>query len=191
MTHEKDIESPVSPELHEHHHHDGECCHHDHGEAMDLLDVVGAHQRILELESQLTQLKDESLRALADAQNIRRRAERDVENAHKFALEKFVNALMPIVDSLERGLSLIANDETQKASYEGMQMTFKMFEDTLAKFNVEVVSPEGQPFNPEFHQAMSMQENKDVEPNSVIAVLQKGYTLHGRLVRPAMVIVSK
>ncbi len=205
MTQEKaDVEINLSPESDaqqdhgHHHHHDGERCGHDHshdvhdhGDAMDLLNAMGAHQRVLELEAQLAQMKDDSLRALAEAQNIRRRSERDVENAHRFALEKFVNALLPIMDSLERGLSLIANDEAQKTSYEGMQLTFKMFEETLAKFNVETVFPEGEPFNPELHQAMSMQENKAMEPNSVLAVLQKGYTLHGRLVRPAMVIVSK
>ena len=187
-------EEKINQEMHQHSH-EGGCCDHDHdhdhddADPMDLF-ALGS-QRVLELEAQLAQVKDESLRALADAQNMRRRAERDVENAHRFGLEKFVNALLPVVDSLECGLNLIAQDETQKASSEGMQLTLKMFEDTLAKFNVEVVFPEGQPFNPDLHQAVSIQDNAEVEANSVLTVLQKGYTLHGRLVRPAMVIVSK
>ncbi|MDH0647743.1 nucleotide exchange factor GrpE [Pseudomonas sp. GD03858] len=148
--------------------------------------------RVLELEEQLAAAKDQSLRAAADLQNIRRRAEQDVEKAHKFALEKFAGDLLPIIDSLERGLELSsADDETIKPMREGIELTLKMFHDTLKRYNLEALEPHGEPFNAEHHQAMAMQESADVEPNSVLKVFQKGYLLNGRLLRPAMVVVSK
>ena len=154
--------------------------------------AANADARVLELEEQLAAAKDQSLRAAADLQNIRRRAEQDVEKAHKFALEKFAGDLLPIIDSLERGLELSnADDETIKPMREGIELTLKMFQDTLKRYNLEAIDPHGQPFNAEHHQAMAMQESADVEPNSVINVFQKGYLLNGRLLRPAMVVVSK
>ncbi|PYC27073.1 nucleotide exchange factor GrpE [Pseudomonas mosselii] len=148
--------------------------------------------RVLELEEQLAAAKDQSLRTAADLQNVRRRAEQDVEKAHKFALEKFAGDLLPIIDSLERGLELSsADDETIKPMREGIELTLKMFQDTLKRYNLETIEPHGQPFNAEHHQAMAMQESADVEPNSVLNVFQKGYLLNGRLLRPAMVVVSK
>jgi molecular chaperone GrpE len=153
-------------------------------------DTVGA--RVLELEEQLAAAKDQSLRAVADLQNVRRRAEQDVEKAHKFALEKFAGDLLPVIDSLERGLELSnADDESIKPMREGIELTLKMFHDTLKRYNLEPVDPHGEPFNAEHHQAMAMQESADVEPNSVLKVFQKGYLLNGRLLRPAMVVVSK
>lgn len=151
-----------------------------------------ADARVLELEEQLAAAKDQALRAVADVQNVRRRAEQDVEKAHKFALEKFSNDLLPVIDSLELALAH-SNDEDEqvKAIREGVKLTLKMFQDTLKRYNLEVVDPHGEPFNPEHHQAMAMQESADVEPNSVLNVFQKGYLLNGRLLRPAMVVVSK
>lgn len=147
---------------------------------------------VARLEEELTTARDEALRAQADAQNAVRRAEQDVEKARKFALERFCGELLPVVDNLERALEATAGDhEILKPIAEGVELTLKSFRDALKKFNIEVVEPEGEPFDPQFHQAMSMVENADVEPNTVIAVMQKGYTLNGRLVRPAMVMVSK
>src|SRR5471032_2842950 len=132
--------------------------------------------RVQVLEEQLAGAQDQSLRVAADLQNVRRRAEQDVEKAHKFALEKFANDLLPIIDSLERGLEL----------------SLKMFQDTLKRYQLEAIDPQGgEPFNAEHHQAMAMQESHDLEPNSVLKVFQKGYQLNGRLLRPAMVVVSK
>ncbi|MBA1193859.1 nucleotide exchange factor GrpE [Pseudomonas entomophila] len=148
--------------------------------------------RVQVLEEQLAAAQDQSLRAVADLQNVRRRAEQDVEKAHKFALEKFAGDLLPVIDSLERGLELSsAEDETIKPMREGIELTLKMFSDTLARYNLQPIDPHGEPFNAEHHQAMAMQESADVEPNSVLKVFQKGYLLNGRLLRPAMVVVSK
>lgn len=136
--------------------------------------------------------KEQSLRAQADAQNARRRAEQDVEKAHKFGLEKIVNDLLPVVDNLERALAAIdTTNEAFTAVVEGIQLTHKSFVDALARHQVIAVSPEGEPFDPNLHQAVSAVPNPDVEPNTVLNCFQKGYTLHGRLVRPAMVVVSK
>ena len=148
--------------------------------------------RVQTLEEQLVAAQDQSLRVAADLQNVRRRAEQDVEKAHKFALEKFANDLLPVVDSLERGLELSSpDDEAIKAVREGMQLTLKLFHDTLARYQLEAIDPHGAPFNPEHHQAMAMEESIHAEPNSVLKVFQKGYLLNGRLLRPAMVVVSK
>ena len=153
---------------------------------------TAADTRVLELEEQLAAAKDQALRAVADVQNVRRRAEQDVEKAHKFALEKFSSDLLPVIDSLELALAhSSAEDEHVKQIREGVKLTLKMFQDTLKRYNLEVVDPHGEPFNPEHHQAMAMQESADVEPNSVLNVFQKGYLLNGRLLRPAMVVVSK
>ena len=147
---------------------------------------------VAKLEEELTVARDAVLRAQADAQNVVRRAEQDVEKARKFALERFCAELLPVVDNLERALeTTTGDDEIIKPIAEGVQLTLKSFQDALKKFQIEAVDPVGEPFDPQLHQAMSLVENKDVEPNTVIAVMQKGYTLNGRLVRPAMVMVSK
>ena len=136
--------------------------------------------------------KDGVVRAAADVENIRRRAAQDVEKAHKFALEKFANELLPVIDNLERAIEFSDKEnETLKPLLEGIDMTVKSFNDAVAKFGVEIVNPQGEQFNPDFHQAMSIQPSNDVTPNTVLAVMQKGYTLNGRLLRPAMVMVSK
>ncbi len=135
--------------------------------------------------------RDQVLRAKAELENARRRAERDVEAAHKFALEKFVNELLPVKDSLDMGEAAACAEGAQLDKVrEGMEMTVKMMADAMAKFGVAEVNPMGEKFNPELHQAMSMQDVADAEPNTVINVFQKGYLLNERLVRPAMVVVA-
>ena len=147
---------------------------------------------VAQLHEDVAAAKDAALRAQADAQNVKRRAEQDVEKARKFALERFCGELLPVVDNLERALeSTVGDEEIIKPIAEGVELTLKSFQDALKKFNIEAVDPQGEPFDPQLHQAMSMVENGEVEPNTVIAVMQKGYTLNGRLVRPAMVLVSK
>ena len=147
---------------------------------------------VAQLEEDLAAARDTALRSHADAQNIKRRAEQDVEKARKFGLEQFARELLPVVDNLERALEATAGqDAAVKPFAEGVELTLKSFLDALRKFNIETVDPMGEPFDPNLHQAMSMVENAEVEPNSVIAVMQKGYTLNGRLLRPAMVMVSK
>ena len=145
-----------------------------------------------ELQEQVSKANDQVLRVQAEMQNVRRRVERDVENAHKYALDKFTAELLPVVDNLERALSTIdAADDAQKAVATGLELTLKSFFDVLGRFKIEVVNPAGQPFDADLHQAVSMVPNPDLEPNTVMDVFQKGYTLNGRLVRPAMVVVSK
>lgn len=155
-------------------------------------------QTVAELMSQLevaqaevAAMKDQMLRGQAEIQNIRRRAEQDVEKAHKFGVEKFATEMLAIVDNLERAIEAAGDDEAVKPMREGVEMTLSMFVSGLAKFSVEQVNPEGEPFNPELHQAMSMVPAEGVAANTVVAVMQKGYTLNGRLVRPAMVMVAK
>jgi len=144
-----------------------------------------------QLQQQVADANDNVLRIQAEMQNMRRRAERDVENAHKFALDKFSADLLPVVDNLERALSAInAEDESQKAIAEGIELTLKSFLDVLVRFKIEAVDPAGEPFDANLHQAVSMVPNPDMEPNTVMDVFQKGYTLNGRLIRPAMVVVS-
>jgi molecular chaperone GrpE len=137
--------------------------------------------------------KDELLRVQAEMQNLRRRTEQDIEKAHKFGQEKFSIELLSVMDNLERSSAAAeaSEDEAVKAITEGVELTLKGFIDCFKRFNIEPVDPLGEPFDPQLHQAMSIQETPDAEPNSVIAVMQKGYTLHGRVIRPAMVMVSK
>ncbi|WP_226642841.1 nucleotide exchange factor GrpE [Microbulbifer variabilis] len=160
---------------------------HEEAESADAL-----HDEIIKLQEQLAVQKDLALRAQAEEQNARRRAQQDVERARKFAVEKLLQDLLPVVDNLERALATIdTKDETNKALVEGIELTHKSFVDTLTKNSVEVVDPAGEPFDPELHQAMTQVPNGELEPNTVMEVFQKGYRLNGRLVRPAMVVVSK
>ncbi|AKM47080.1 nucleotide exchange factor GrpE [Edwardsiella anguillarum] len=152
--------------------------------------------RIAELEAQLKATgeheRETMLRARADVDNIRRRAEQDVEKAHKFALEKFSGELLPVIDNLERALELADKSNTELVSMiEGVELTLKSLLDVVRKFGVEQVAEVNVPFNPEVHQAMTMMDSPDHAPNQVMMVMQKGYTLNGRLIRPAMVAVSK
>ena len=148
-------------------------------------------EQLAAAQAEIAELKDQALRVQADAQNVRRRAEADVEKAHKFGQEKFSRELLSVLDNLERALAAAPEDEATQSLREGVDMTLQGFSSTLEKFNVIAVDPQGQPFDPELHQAMSMQDNAEFAPNTVMAVMQKGYTLHGRLLRPAMVMVSK
>tara|TARA_B110000238_G_scaffold148807_1_gene160518 strand:- start:304 stop:930 length:627 start_codon:yes stop_codon:yes gene_type:complete len=163
-------------------------------------DAINAEQeKINELElalvvakSTVNDQKDSVIRAKAEVDNIRRRSAQDVDKARKFALDKFAAELLPVVDNLERAIASVdKEDEGQKGLAEGVELTLQSLMAALDKFGVKVVDPLDQPFNPELHQAMSMQEVEGVAANTVIAVMQRGYELNGRLVRPAMVMVSK
>lgn len=136
--------------------------------------------------------RDQVLRAQAEAQNTRRRAEKDVESARKYALERFCSELLPVVDNLERALGAADTEhELIKPIAEGIDLTLKSFVAALEKFQLVQIDPTGEPFDPQFHQAITMVPNPDMEPNTVMDTMQKGFTLNGRLVRPAMVIVSR
>jgi molecular chaperone GrpE len=156
-------------------------------------------ERINELELALSvaqttvaDQKDSVIRAKAEVDNVRRRSAQDVEKARKFALEKFAGEMLVSVDNLERALqSIDKDDENNKSIIEGVELTLQGLIASLEKFGVKGIDPQDQPFNPELHQAMSMQDVEGVAPNTVIAVMQKGYELNGRLIRPAMVMVSK
>ena len=143
--------------------------------------------------AQVTEFQDTALRAEAEMQNVRRRAERDVESAHKYGVERFLQKLLPVVDSLEKAIESANEAELAEDDpvTEGVRLCHKLLLDVLEKEKIEVIDPLGEPFDPKEHEAMSMVENPDMEPNSVFAVVQKGYKLNSRLVRPAMVMVSK
>lgn len=144
------------------------------------------------VETQITELKESVLRAQAELLNVRRRAERDVENAHRYAIEKFAKDLLAVLDSMDRALELAKTTEGfDAAMLEGTEMTHKLLLDTAAKHGVEAIDPAGAPFDPQEHQAMSMVPSADHAPNTVIAVMQKGYKLEGRVIRAAMVVVSQ
>ena len=161
----------------------------DDGQADSLESKVAA------LTEQLADARDDQLRVQAEMQNLRRRAERDVESAHKFGLEKIINGLLPVLDNLDRAIGAVpeesAGDDGVKALLEGVELTRKTAIDVLTRFSVAVVEPFGEPFDPQFHEAMTMVPSATAEPNSVIDVLQKGYTLNGRLLRAAMVVIAK
>ena len=164
-------------------------------EAPGIALTVEALSAALE-ESRLAveQAREQTLRAHAEAENVRRRAQRDVENAHKFALERFASSLLPVVDSLERAVETargMAADGAAVAIADGIDLSLKMFLDTLARADLVQLNPVGEPFDPKLHQAVTVLESATAEPGSILQVLQKGYTLNGRLVRPAMAIVAK
>lgn len=145
-----------------------------------------------ELELARKEAAEATLRAQAELQNVRKRIERDAENSRKYALEKFVGDLLAVVDSLERGLAALpADQETLAAAREGAGLTLKLFKDTLRRHEVEEIDPKGQPFNPQFHEAVAQVPSAEAAPNTVIDVMQRGFSLSGRLLRPAMVVVSR
>lgn len=149
-------------------------------------------QALLEKEKENAQTnRDAVLRAQAEMENLRKRTARDVESAHKYALEKFVHELLPILDSLSLGMNAAESAENVDELREGMDLTLKMFNDVLDKFGVKEIDPQGEKFTPEQHEAISMQEIEGNESGTVVSVMQKGYELNGRLVRPAMVVVAK
>ncbi|WP_299022136.1 nucleotide exchange factor GrpE [uncultured Photobacterium sp.] len=147
---------------------------------------------LLTSEAKVKEQQESVLRARADVENMRRRSEQEIDKARKFALNKFAEELLPVIDNMERAIEMAdKNDEATKSMIEGVELTLKTMTDTVGKFGLKQINPEGEAFNPEFHQAMSIQESADHEPNTVMLVMQKGYELNGRVVRPAMVMVSK
>ncbi|OOF23315.1 nucleotide exchange factor GrpE [Salinivibrio sp. IB872] len=171
------------------------------GSAADIEDAETEAMiaRITELEAALEaseakvkEQQDSVLRARADVDNMRRRTEQEIDKARKFALEKFAGELLPVIDNMERAVEMADKEnEAIKPMVEGVELTLKTMTDTVEKFGLNAIDPQGQPFNPELHQAMSIQESAEHEPNTVMMVMQKGYELNGRVVRPAMVMVSK
>ena len=144
------------------------------------------------LETQVEELKETLLRSQADMQNLRRRSERDVENAHKYAIEKFVKDFLEVMDSMDKGLELAETTEGfDEAMLKGIQFTHKLLKDVSIKHGIEQINALSETFDPQVHQAMSIVESADHEPNTVMAVMQKGYTLKGRVIRAAMVVVTK
>ena len=143
---------------------------------------------LAELQAKADENWERYVRAVAETENVRKRAARDVENAHKFALERFGKELLGVKDTLEMGLA--AEGASVESLIEGSEATLKLLGSVLERFGIAEIDPEGEPFDPEFHEAISMQPSEKVEPNSVVTVVQKGYTLNGRLLRPAMVIVA-
>ncbi|HAJ75611.1 MAG: nucleotide exchange factor GrpE [Gammaproteobacteria bacterium] len=157
------------------------------------LSLEAALEKLADAEEAAHQAKDDLLRIQAEMHNLRRRTEQDIEKAHKYGQERFSSELLTVMDNLERSLEAASKheDEAVKAIYDGVDLTLKSFTDCFSRFQIVAVDPMGEPFDPQLHQAMSIQENTEVEPNTVVAVMQKGYTLHGRVIRPAMVMVSK
>ena len=144
---------------------------------------------IAELQAKADENWDRYLRAAAEADNVRKRAARDVENARKYALENFGRDLLAVKDSLEMGIQAADNADVD-ALLAGKEATLKLLATTLERFGIEELDPEGEPFDPEQHEAVTMQPSEDLEPGSVMKVIQKGYSLNGRLLRPAMVVVA-
>lgn len=165
----------------------------DAQESAGELTLEQALLKLAEAEAVMAGHQTEVLRLHADAQNIRRRAEQDVEKAHKYGQERLLSELLPVIDNLERALQAAQGEESEQitALKQGVELTLKSFLDCLRKFNVEVLDPVGEPFNPQFHQAMGMLESQTAEPDSVLAVMQKGYSLNGRVLRPAMVMIAR
>lgn len=169
-------------------------------QAVEQDDVLAqANAKIEQLQAQLNEAneqiesqKDSVVRAKAEVDNIRRRSAQDIDKAHKFALEKFAGELLPVIDNLERALGAADREhEILKPMVEGVELTLRSFLSTVEKFGIVEVNPQGDVFDPVKHQAMGMQESEEAAPNTVIAVMQKGYELNGRLIRPAMVMISK
>lgn len=154
--------------------------------------VEELQKKLAESEQKATENLDKALRIQAEMENLKRRTQKDLENAHKYALEGFSKELLSVIDSLELGLQAVTGDSEEVQKFrEGSELTLKQFDAAFAKFNIEKIDPAGEVFNPELHQAMAMQPSEDAEPNTVLNVFQKGYNLNGRLIRPAMVVVAK
>ncbi len=154
-------------------------------------DLARLQEALQQAQAKAQENWDKLLRVQAELDNLRKRSQRDLENAHKYAIERFVAELLPVKDSLELGLGHSREQADAEKLHEGMELTLKMLAQVFDKFHVQEIDPQGQPFDPAFHQAMTLQENSELPPNTVISVMQKGYILNGRLLRPAMVIVSK
>ncbi|WP_337911465.1 nucleotide exchange factor GrpE [Vibrio cholerae] len=169
----------------------------DWNQAADEIDekeakIAQLEAALLVSEEHVKEQQDSVLRARAEVENMRRRSEQEVDKARKFALSRFAEELLPVIDNLERAIQAADGEvEAIKPLLEGVELTHKTFVDTIAKFGLKEINPHGEAFNPEFHQAMSIQESAEHEPNTVMFVMQKGYELNGRVLRPAMVMVSK
>lgn len=154
--------------------------------------VEALQEQLAQAEKKAQDNWDKAVRAQAEMENMKRRTQRDLESAHKFALESFARELLPVLDSLELGLQAATGDSPEVEKFRvGSELTIKQFESVFAKFNIVAINPMGQPFNPEQHQAMAMHVVEGAQPNTVVNVFQKGYMLNGRLLRPAMVLVAK
>lgn len=163
----------------------------DEAQAQVPDEITGLLQENERLKMEIQESSDKVVRATAELDNIRKRTSRDIENAHKYALERFVNELLPVVDSMELGINASQSAQDIESLREGMDLTLKMLFDCMGKFGVKTIDPAGEKFDPEWHEAVSMQELEGSEPGQVVTVIQKGYELNGRLVRPAMVVVAK
>ncbi len=154
--------------------------------------VAQLEAALLLSEAKVKEQQDSVLRAKAEVENMRRRTEQEVDKARKYALNKFSEELLPVIDNLERAIQAAdTENEAVKPLLEGVELTHKTFVDVIAKFGLKEINPEGEAFNPEYHQAMSIQESPDHDSNTVMFVMQKGYELNGRVIRPAMVMVAK
>ncbi|MBB71019.1 MAG: nucleotide exchange factor GrpE [Legionellales bacterium] len=159
---------------------------------IDGLTPEAVKEKLVEALEMAENNREQMLRALAELENMRNRTARDISNAHKFALQKFVTDLLPVVDSLEQGLDASGEEDASvQAIREGMQLTMTMLLNLMEKFSITQINPVGEPFNPDEHEAMSMVKDDKVAPGSVITVIQKGYSLHGRVIRAARVIVAQ
>lgn len=161
-------------------------------EEMQIARIAELEAALLTSDAKVKEAQDNVLRARAEGENVRRRSEVEIDKARKFALNKFTEELLPVIDNLERAIEMAdKNDEALKSMIEGVELTLKTMTATVEKFGLKQHNPVGEAFNPEFHQAMSIQESAEHEPNTVMLVMQKGYELNGRIIRPAMVMVSK
>ncbi|ACV27816.1 nucleotide exchange factor GrpE [Kangiella koreensis] len=192
----EEIKNAVEQEAAETEQNDAEQSEVDPGQVFE--DMTEEDRKFAELEAELeaarqeaAENKDLALRTKAEAENIRRRSENDVVSARKYAIEKFAVELLAVVDSIEQGLQLKAESEESKAIQDGMELTLKMTLSTLEKFGVEQLNPLEEVFDPQLHEAMTMVQSPEHESNTVIDVFQKGYTLNGRLIRPARVVVAQ
>ena len=161
-------------------------------EQVENISIDALQKELKQAHKKAAENWDKVVRIQAEMENLKRRTQKDLENAHKYGLEKFSKELLSVIDSLELGIQASTSDNPEVVALkQGSELTIKQFEAVFAKFNIEAVNPEGEVFNPEMHQAMTMHPSADVAPNTVINVFQKGYILNGRLIRPAMVVVSK
>ena len=160
-------------------------------DTLETAEENSLEKQLEEAEEKSADNLDQLMRTRAEMENIRRRSEKELTNARKYALEKFAQELLPVIDSMEMGIAAAQDDNADIAKLrEGTEMTLKMFESAVEKFGIKGVHPKGEAFNPEHHQAMTMIDSTEHEPNMIIDVMQKGYLLNERLVRPAMVVVS-
>ncbi len=165
----------------------------DVADAAETAAPTELHALLEDARSKADENWNQCLRLQAEIDNLHKRGQRDLENAHKYGLEKFASALLPVRDSLEMGIAAATQGQNVDPAklIEGSELTLKMLAGVLEKFGIKEVNPQGERFDPQFHEAMSIQPRADVEPNTVVTVVQKGYLLNDRLVRPAMVVVSK